>query len=236
MDKSFLLKLSIAKDNKDELNILIDEYKPFIASCVSQFSHRQVEYGKDDELSIGMLAFTEAVKSYNEDKGGFYTFARSIINRRLIDYARQQNKYKKEAVTSFSTTGKEGNDDEEVDLTLEESMRRYSDSEHERERRMELEEIRNELGIWDIDFFDVAKASPKHNSTRIVYLEAIKHIMSDEETKTLMNEKRYFPIKSISEKLKINRKKLERGRNYIIAGFLIMQGDYENIREFINWR
>jgi RNA polymerase sigma factor len=235
MESSVLPRIDIAKDNNKELNILVNDYKPFIASCVCEFVGRSVEYGRDDELSIAMLAFTEAVKSYSEGKGAFFTFARGVINRRLIDYMRQQKKYKNEISTSYSVS-KNYSEQEDIDLSLEESIRRYSISEYEMERRFELEELKKELDGWGMNFFEVARSSPKHKSTKTIYLEAIKYIMQDEEIKKVMNEKKYFPIKSISDKLKINKKKLERGRSYIIAGFLIMQGEYENIRDFINWR
>jgi RNA polymerase sigma factor len=58
-------KVTSIKDNNEEIEKLIEEYKPFIASLTSKVSRRYVEYGSDDELSIAMMAFVEAIKAYN---------------------------------------------------------------------------------------------------------------------------------------------------------------------------
>lgn len=47
---------------------LILKYKPFILSEVAAFMKRPVDERSDDEFSIGMIAFYEAVTSYREDQ------------------------------------------------------------------------------------------------------------------------------------------------------------------------
>lgn len=64
-----------AKKNTDEMNKLIEEYKPFIASTIQKRTGRFLEYGRDDELTIGMLAFKESIESFNKNKGKFLSFA-----------------------------------------------------------------------------------------------------------------------------------------------------------------
>ncbi len=83
-----------AKKNKEELNKLIEIYKPFIASTMQKKTGRFLQYGYDDELTIGMMAFKEAIDSYDKNKGKFLNFAKMVINLRCIDYYRKNEKHK----------------------------------------------------------------------------------------------------------------------------------------------
>ncbi len=51
-----------------------------------------MEYGIDEELSIALMAFNEAIDGYDTSKGSFLSFAKLVINRRLIDYLRKKTK------------------------------------------------------------------------------------------------------------------------------------------------
>ena len=233
MDKQIAARVADIKNNPDNINLFIDEYKPFIASCVRKYTGSYVEYGRDDELSVGLMAFHEAITSYAETKGNFLAFASQVIRRRLIDYSRKQRKYQNEMPID-NNYGVD--DEEEYDLTIKKSIQEYNQSELEEARRFELNELKKELKEWNIDFFDVAKASPKHNGTKKLYSEIINSIICDDELVETIIVKKYMPVAKICDKLRINRKKVERGRNYIKAAVLIMLGDYEFIRDFVNWR
>ena len=66
----------------DEKSEFIQEYKPFIASAVEKCVGRYVTYGQDDELSIGLIAFEEAINHYDENKGSFLSFAQNVIKKK----------------------------------------------------------------------------------------------------------------------------------------------------------
>jgi len=51
---------------------------------------RYVAYGQDDELSIALMAFVEAIRSYDVSKGNFLSFSQNVIKRRIIDYYRKE--------------------------------------------------------------------------------------------------------------------------------------------------
>ena len=85
-------RVAIAKDQKDKANRLISEFKPFIAGVVQKKVGRFVEYGVDEELSVGLMAFKEAIDSYDRQKSKFLSFARMVISMRLIDYYRKSKK------------------------------------------------------------------------------------------------------------------------------------------------
>jgi RNA polymerase sigma factor len=60
--------------------------------------------------------------------------------------------------------------------------------------------------------------------------------MKSPELIDIIKNKKYLPVEKIAAGLKIPRKRIERGRNYIIAAVLILSGDYQFINEYIKWR
>jgi len=221
------------KGNAGEINSLIEEYKPFIASVVEKHIGRFVEYGRDDELSIALMAFHEAVEKYDISRGNFLSFARITIKHRLVDFYRQEQK--NPAVVYLESPDYE-EDEEYRDPAAGKSMEDYDEGQTSEFRRLELMEIKKELSRWGITFADVARSSPKHESTRKAYLKAADFAVSTPEVLNTMKTKKYLPVDKIVSATKIPRKTVERGRNYIIAAVLILSGDYQYIREYIKWR
>jgi len=221
------------KQNTEEVNRLIEEYKPFIASTVEKHLKRYVEYGIDDELSIALIAFHEAIEKYDIKKGNFLSFAKITIRHRLIDYYRKEQKIQGPVV--YVEQDKQQDDEKLVNLYVE-SVKEYTEAQKSELRRLELEEIKKELAQWGISFTDVAKSSPKQEGTRRTYLAAIDFIMNNPDIVDIIKKKKYLPVEKIATGLKIPRKRIERGRNYIIAAVLILSGDYQFINEYIKWR
>ena len=73
----------------------IEKHIPFIISCISKFTGRYVSIENDDEYSIGMIAFVEAIEKYKEEKGDFYAFSRLVIESRLKNFFEKEITYKK---------------------------------------------------------------------------------------------------------------------------------------------
>lgn len=220
------------KDDENQINIFVEEYKPFIASCVEKSVGHYVSYGHDDELSIGLIAFVEAINSYDSTKGNFLSFSQNVIKRRIIDYYRKEKKHERVIPINEQVNEEDG---EELDLTIGKSLEEYSKEEVSEYRKLELEQLKRELEEWDISFFELVNISPKHNKTRLMYSEIIKFILSRHEMVKQIKQKKYIPIAEIEKSLKIPRKKIERGRKYIIAVLIILTGDYEYIRDYVNW-
>ena len=92
--------LRAAKDT-GALARLIEQYRPFILREAGIACRRYLTE-EDDEWSIALAAFSQAVTEYTPDKGGFPAFARLVIRRRLIDYYRSQNKFEAEIPASHA--------------------------------------------------------------------------------------------------------------------------------------
>ncbi|NLL06405.1 MAG: RNA polymerase sigma factor SigI [Clostridiaceae bacterium] len=220
------------KNDEYGINKFIEEYKPFIASCVEKTVGRYVVYGQDDELSIALIAFSEAINAFDSSRGNFLSFAQNVIKRRIIDYYRKESKHSK--VVFMNEYFKEV-DDDEYDYTTDKAIDDYSREESSQYRRLEIEQLKKELAEWGISFFELSDVSPKHERTRRTYSEVIKFLLSDVELIRHIKNKKTLPIIQIEKSLKIPRKKIDRGRKYIIAVLIICTGDYEFIKDYINW-
>jgi RNA polymerase sigma factor len=220
------------KNDEYKVNEFINEYKPFIASCVEKAIGRYVFYGQDDELSIALIAFAEAIKAFDSTRGNFLSFAQNVIKRRIIDYYRKENRHIK---TVFLNEYTNEDDEDERDLTDVRALDEYSKEEVTEYRRLEIEQLKEELNEWGISFFELPDVSPKHANTRHIYSEIIRFLLSNDDIIKQIKNKKTLPIIEIEKTLKIPRKKIDRGRKYIIAAIIISTGDYEFIKEYISW-
>lgn len=234
--KSINERVMHIKLTSEEKNTFIEEYRPFIAAAVEKVTGRYVSYGQDEELSIGLMAFDEAIVHYEQEKGSFLGFAQNIIRKRLIDYYRKEKKH--QVVTYMSEYTSDEADAEEVFdyvIAAEEAQNKYYQEEVNQLRRQELVQLKEELSVWGLKLDDVAKSSPKHTGTKSSYLDIVKYIIDRPELVKKIKNKQYLPIAEIEEGTKLPRKTIERARNYVVAAMIILTGDYYCIREFIDW-
>ncbi|MDD3704744.1 MAG: RNA polymerase sigma-I factor [Clostridiaceae bacterium] len=234
--KSINERVMDIKLNSDEKNVFIEEYKPFIAAAVEKATGRYVSYGYDEELSIGLMAFDEAIVHYDREKGNFLSFAQNIIRRRLIDYYRKEKKHQSVTyISEYTTDEADGEEVFENVVAASEAQEKYYREEINQLRRQELVQLKEELHNWGLEFSEVAKSSPKHTGTKSSYLDIVKYIIDRPELVAKIKQKKYLPIADIEEGIKLPRKTIERSRNYVVAAMIILTGDYYCIREFIDW-
>lgn len=204
-------KVILAKTNNDSLNELLLEYKPFIQKVVYETCQRYVEWGRDEELSIGLLAFEEAVRRFDSSKGNFLSLAKMIIRSRVIDYLRKENKHIHididEVNEDFTTT-----DNPIVD---------------------EIKELQHYLSMYSISFEDLPNISPVKRKLREELKHTAKVIVEKEKLLTTVVEKKQLPIKAISDEIGISHKKLERNRMYLITMVLIWYLDLPMLQGYI---
>ncbi len=222
-------RITDIRDNTEEIGRFVEEYKPFIASCAEKASGRYMNYGTDDELSIAMIAFVEAVRSFNSSKGNFFTFSRNVIKRRLIDYYRSEKRHSGVISLNAYTQDRE----EEYDLSSNEAIQAFSDMNIAEHRRLELQELGEELSNWGITYQDLAKVSPKHRKTRQQCAELAGTILSHPDILQSVILKKYMPVSELEKASRLPRKFIERFRKYIIAIVIISIGDYQHIKDYI---
>ena len=69
----------------------------------------------DDEYIIAMMAFGDAIDGYNENKGDFLGFAKTVIRNRIIDSIRREAKHNS---VPFSALEKENSDGETIEFEI----------------------------------------------------------------------------------------------------------------------
>nr|WP_231734742.1 RNA polymerase sigma factor SigI [Bacillus sp. FJAT-29937] len=212
-------------------NELIHSYKPFIAKTVSSVCKRYI-HDSDDEFSIGLIAFNEAIQKYSPEKGSsLISFSEVLIKRRVIDYIRTQSKHQ---VLKLDYSANEREEDQtgntiENELSLND-YKRKTDEELRREEILQFNEVLNQ---FELSFNDLLQQSPKHADARKNAMMVAQLIAEHSELKQMLLEKKRLPIKQLENYVSISRKTIERNRKYIIAMSLILIGDYVYLRDYI---
>jgi len=220
----------IKSGDQSALEKLVEEYKPFILKTVSQICRRMLEWGRDDELSIGMMAFNSAIYAFDPDKqASFLSFCRIVIISRLKDFARKEGKYRSvyqlddENLTGF-LEGQAAQDDY-INRTIED------------ERREELELFEDMLSAYSISFDDLVEVSPRHRDYRTTLFGVARHLAQTDSLMEYLTSRKQLPLNELEKACGVKRKALERGRKFIIASALIlyMPNQFIYLRSYINF-
>ncbi|CAM3681079.1 RNA polymerase sigma factor SigI [Mesobacillus zeae] len=228
------LEEKVAKIQQGDLKLrddLIKSYKPFIAKTVSSVCKRYIS-DSDDEFSIGLIAFNEAIQKYTPEKGNsLLSFAEVLVKRRVIDYIRKQTKNQALSLTLAN----EMYDDDTPRTTIEDelSIENYRKKSDEERRRDEIIQFQQVLKEFDLSFSDLVEQSPKHADARKNAMEVAWILYKKEKLRNLLLEKKRLPIKQLESMVDVSRKTVERNRKYIIAVALILIGDYTYLRDYI---
>lgn len=228
------LAADIQGGNEQLLNTVINDYKPFVKKTVSSVCKRYI-YESDDEFSIGLIAFHDAIYKYNNERGSsFISFAEVIIKRKVIDYIRKNGR-----AENVSIDKKLIEDEENASgLTIEQvvSVEEYEKQEDSLKRREEIMEFQDQLSQYNLSFTDLVEQSPKHEDARINAIEIARIVVTSKELMNYLIEKKRLPIKKLEKQVNVSRKTIERNRKYIIAISLIMIGDYVYLKDYLKGR
>lgn len=212
-----LLELT-QKGDPSAREILIDSHKSFIAKISSGICKRYLSWENDDELSIALLAFNEAIDVYDRSGGAnFHSFARKVIGRKLVDFFRKESKHRQVLLSSMSP-------DERGLMEIDEkcSLERY-DLDNKAENFAEVVNSFNEtLSEYRISLNDLVKASPKHRDTKEDLLNAAQKLAGDNRLFEHLYRIKQLPLKELEEATGLSRRVLEKGRKYIVAITLIL--------------
>ncbi len=226
------LALHAANDNH-LLSELIESQSQFILRSASKTSKKYISKN-DDEWSIALIAFSDAVKTYAKSKGGFLHYAQTIIKNRLIDYYRSEQKYKPEYLVDPSLFECESNE-EEADIAIKISVAKQLIYQDNHSIRDEIEAITPVINEYGFTFYDLASCSPKSKKTKEACKKVILHILENQEIMRIMKEAKQMPIKKIQKNTGLPRKLIEHHRRYIIAAIEILSGEYPFLAEYVTF-
>ncbi|MDP4085744.1 MAG: RNA polymerase sigma factor SigI [Bacillota bacterium] len=221
----------IQEGNQVLRNEIIESYKPFIAKTVSSVCKRYI-HESDDEFSIGLISFNEAIEKYSSEKGSsLLSFAEILIKRRVIDYIRKQSKNQHISYDFSSHIQEEESPGNMIvnELSVEDFQKK-SEEEHRKEEIIRFQQC---LKTYDLKFSDLVENSPKHADARKNAITIANMLIENEECKNILIDKKRLPIKQLEDMVQVSRKTIERNRKYIIAIALILMGDYVFMKDYI---
>ncbi len=220
-----------SRTDEAKLNTLIAQSEFFIIKTASKVTHRYITKS-DDEWAIALQAFVQAVDGYQLDKGSFFSFADTVICRRLIDYQRKQNKYTHEIAVNpyvFDTPS----ETEEEDAAVTQAVAKAVSQRDNDSLKYEIEAANEVLAQYGFSFFDLVSSSPKAKKTKIVCAEIIRYIVSHRELVDTLSRTRQLPLNQIEKNMQIPRKMIERHRKYLIAAVVILSGEYPYLADYV---
>jgi RNA polymerase sigma factor len=219
-----------AKTDEEVLTNLISQYESFILKCASSVAHNYVSK-YDDEYSVALGAFTEAVDKYSADKGRFLTFAELVIRRRLIDYIRSKSRYAPEIPMNPIIFNSETDDEEDYQISAEVAEKIISLPDNS--IKLEIELASEVFSGYGFSFYDLAACSPKAMKTKKSCAKAAAYIIKNPILLSNMKVKKVLPLNIIEKGTNVPRKLLERHRKYIIAAIEIVSGEYEYLSDYM---
>ncbi|MDW7674607.1 MAG: RNA polymerase sigma factor SigI [Bacillota bacterium] len=234
LDSSSLL-INAQNGDKEAREVLIKKFTPFILKVASGMTGRFVKVGHDDEVSIGMMAFDEAINNYCSDKGvSFLSFAETVIKRRLIDHFRREGRNSKVIPFSSIERNEDGDESPTIVADAEQAKANYVAKLDAEERQAEIIQYSQLLAQYGISFSELVEVSPKHDDARLRAMSVAWIIAGNTRYRTYLLEKKSLPLKQLEQEVKVSRKTLERQRKYIIAVVLVLIGEFNYLREYIS--
>ena len=218
-----------AKNNDDAIDALIADYLPYIKSEASKvIGHTVTE--QDDEFSIALIGFHDAIKSYSETRGAFLKYASVVIRRRLIDHYRKEKRH-----TEQISADKPISYGSEVAVrdTIQNDLDEYSIIDIRDATRQEIIELTQQLQSFGLSLVDIVDNCPKQDRTLASCHKALVYARSNPELITTMKRTKKLPLASLTLGSGVERKTLERHRKYLMALLLIYSNGYEIIRDHL---
>ena len=214
-----------AKENNDAADDLIRRYIPYIRAESSKYMGR-ICTDSDDEFSIAMIAFHEAILGYSWERGGFLSYAAMMIRNRLIDYNRKEKRHQ----GNVSLDMPDGEDGKTLLEQVADSRDVFAEAHNLEATQQEIAELAGVLQTFGISFADVADHSPKQERTKETCLLAIRYAMGNSRLLDELLQTRKLPLTELVRATGCDRKTLERHRKYVLAMLVIQTNGYEIIR------
>jgi RNA polymerase sigma factor len=227
-------KVLRAQNDPQLLEKLIAAHLGFIKNCMTD---QQKASGAqfEDEMSVAMLAFSEAVLKYEVSKGKFLSFARLVINRRLIDEYRKLNRQSPRGGCSLDETmGGEVGGQHPFEVAA--SVVLYEEEVKRSQLQMEIAIYEEALCDFGLTFNELVAVSPKQEGLKSAYQAVAEWLTGQPELLNRVYKDQKMPISEILSEFDMDRKKLERGRKYILALVVLLNSELEFLKTYVERR
>lgn len=212
---------------------LLAHYRPFVVAQAAKVSGHYIHAGQDDEYSVALIAFNEAIDAYDPERGvAFLAFSETVIKRRLIDFFRRQHHQDEVPLSAYDMEDAEGHFQNRIDVDM--ALDSWTEERDARERRAEIAAYSSALEAYGLTFTELVSATPKHQDARASAREVAGVLAGREDLMAFVEREGRLPLKELSKVVKVSRKTLERQRKYILAIALAMRGDFPYIRGYFS--
>lgn len=225
-EHQIVLRVLEAQSNGQAADELIAQYLPFIRSETAKYLKRFPEDGQD-ELSIAMFAFYEAVMSYQAGKGSFLKLAATAIRNRLIDHYRREQRHT--GTISLDTQSSEENESSLVYQISDD--RNEAEELHDRiATKKEIQKFTGQLQEFGLSLSDIADNCPKQGRTLTACMQVLDYARQNPDLLNQLVSTKKLPLSQLTEGAGADRKTLERHRKYIVAILLAYTNGFDIIR------
>lgn len=227
-----LLAVQAQDGDEEAMQNLLQSYAPFMKKTAAQVCKRFID-DHDDEYSIALTAFHEAVQKYEQNKNAsFLTFAHMVIRRRIIDFIRKEGKR-----NEYSHDFRNNNEEESGNWVSDgESLNRFHIQQQIEKRREEIMQFEKLLLEYGLSFRILAECSPVHEDARRTAIQISQMVAETDDYKNYLIEKKKLPIKEMEQLVKVSRKTIERNRKYIVALALLLMSDFHYLKDYLKER
>jgi RNA polymerase sigma factor len=198
---------------------LLEVSRHFILKTACRYSFKKLEWGRDDELSIALIAFNEAIDKYRQTideykekrKVPFVAFARQLIKYRLIDFFRYESRINKAGI-------KDGIQSIEEDRL---AIEKHREEMAVRECQEEIAQYETLLAGYGLNLMELARVTPKRKSVRRNFIQVASLLAGEPMLCKSFIETKRLPLKELEQISGVPRKNLEKHRKYMVAISLI---------------
>lgn len=208
-------------DKNTDVNELIKKHMPFIIKSISDVTGRYVSCENDEELSVGLLGFHEAIERYDNEKGHFLSYAKLVIGSRIKNYLKGENRHQHSSL------------DELVDKGLDIKDEYFEPKEDNSILIEEINKLKIEISSFGFTFEDLVNEAPKQQATRKNAIILSEEISKEEEFTSFMYLKKRLPIKRIVLKFSVTEKVIKRSKKFIISVVIIIDKRLNALRNWI---
>mgnify|MGYP000217070334 CR=1 FL=1 len=181
----------------------------------------------DDEYSVALLAFYEAIEGYDPASGPFGAYASLVIGRRLADHYRSQHRFDVEtplAPQTFDGTV----DRESANAAMQQAVAEQMSEAKPISAQEEIEAANTVFEKYGFAFYDLAgKLRPKSGQRRAAAAPAAGGtLLHSPVLFASMQSAHSLPHQGTGAAVRRVARTITRHRDYIVAAALLIDGDY----------
>ncbi|HNZ62930.1 MAG TPA: sigma-70 family RNA polymerase sigma factor [Bacillota bacterium] len=218
-------RVCAARQDDELAEELISQYLPFIRAEAARYLGR-ICTEQDDELSIAMIAFHDAMKSYQRERGAFIPYASLVIRNRLTDHGRKEQRHR----TTVSLDAAQQDDDLPLSDVIASEGQDPLQNENLKAAIAEIIEFKKQLSDYNITLLELTEQTPKQQRSMDICKKALLYILGNGELFHRIIETGKLPLKEIAGCAGLPRKTLERHRKYLIGIMIIFSNGYTLMR------